>query len=129
METLQGYDYHRDLFEAMNDISRADLHFVNGEVEAALAGYKEAYIRVARESGYASFLLLDRLRDLRWRLEALAPGEALRWLRELQDAWAPELKAHDQWADIITFLDDLRLHFLRKEKAQAAGDPAAAQGR
>jgi tetratricopeptide (TPR) repeat protein len=112
VERLRGYDVQRELFDAMNDIARADLHLIQEEYDQALALYKDAYVRVAEKSGYADFLLLDRLRDLQWRLEELSEELALEWLRELQQAWEMQLIGNEKWPEMLTFLDNVRLHFL-----------------
>jgi hypothetical protein len=112
VEHLRGYDVQRELFDAMNDIARADLHLIQEEYDRALVLYKDAYVRVAEKSGYADFLLLDRLRDLQWRLEELPAGMALQWLRELQRTWEVALAGNENWPEMVTLLEDVRFHFL-----------------
>lgn len=113
VEHLRGYDVQRELFDAMNDIARADLHLIQEEYDQALALYKDAYVRVAEKSGYADFLLLDRLRDLQWRLEELPNGMPLRWLRELQQTWEVELVGNEKWPEMLTILEDIRFHVMQ----------------
>jgi tetratricopeptide (TPR) repeat protein len=108
VEMLSGYDYQRDLFNAMNRIAWGDYNFLLGKHEDALRRYKEAYPAVARESGYANYLLADRLRDLQWRFERLPTKVARRWVNELEDAWEERLRRNEQWPRMLSFLESER---------------------
>lgn len=86
IERIKSF-YQTELFAEMNEINWGDLDFIRGNFDAALAKYKHAYAEVAKRSGYASYLLADRLRDLRWHLRDLPPQIRVEWCDELEEAW------------------------------------------
>ncbi|MBC8275818.1 MAG: tetratricopeptide repeat protein [Chloroflexi bacterium] len=108
IERLQGYDYQEELFAAMNEITRGDLDFMEQRFDSALERYVTAYADVAERTGYASFLLTDRLRDLEWRLRLLPSDEiALQWCDVLESEWQSRLPP-DKWPDMLSVPEHIR---------------------
>lgn len=88
IERIKGYDYQEKLFAAMVDILYGDLAVRSGDLDKALKIYKQAYVDLARETGYATYLLNDRLRDLEWRIREDAPKEKrVEWCDVLEEKW------------------------------------------
>jgi hypothetical protein len=108
VERLQGYDYQKQLFAAMNEITKGDLDFLEERFDSALEKYVTAYAEVARQTGYASFLLTDRLRDLEWRLRLLPSDEmALQWCDVLESEWQSRLPP-EKWPDMLSVPERIR---------------------
>jgi hypothetical protein len=108
IERLQGYDYQEELFAAMNEIIRGDLDFMEQKFDSALERYVTAYADVAEQTGYASFLLTDRLRDLEWRLRHLPSDEmALEWCNVLESEWQSRLPP-EKWSDMLSVPEHIR---------------------
>jgi tetratricopeptide (TPR) repeat protein len=116
VETQAGYGYMETLFGIMNEIAQGDLYFIRWErdqsaerqrfLDRALEQYQAGFVHLAQQSGYANYLLFDRLRDLRWRLDFLSRDQALHWLRALRDAWRPQLRRNEKWPRILAFLQE-----------------------
>jgi hypothetical protein len=128
VETQADRGYMERLFGVMNEIDRGDLSFIRWEqaepqakprfLEQALQHYKEGFAELAEQTGYADYLLFDRLRDLRWRLDYVPQDEALRWIQALRDAWGPRLQGNEKWSRILAFLQEERYkHRKRKGKS------------
>ena len=127
VERLRGYDYQEKLFAAMNEITRGDLDFVEHRFDSALERYAKAYADVAKQSGYALFLLTDRLRDLEWHLRALPPETALLWCDVLENEWQGRLPI-DKWPDMLGVLERIRTEIWTRETAADNGEPETKEG-
>lgn len=108
--------YQTELFAEMNEINWGDLDFIRGNFDAALAKYKHAYAEVAKRSGYASYLLDDRLRDLRWHLLELPPQIRVAWCDKLEEAWL-ESGISDTRPDMFHLLERIRVDALKDNKS------------
>lgn len=86
-DLLKGSDLQADLFSAIGDITLADLDYANQRYEAALKGYATAYPILAKQRGYATYLLKDHLREFERRLRSLEPTIQLQWCKTLGRAW------------------------------------------
>jgi tetratricopeptide (TPR) repeat protein len=87
IERTRGYDYQEALFGAMSELILANLDFKRQNLDRALEKYATAHSDLAEQSGYALYVLTDRLRDLEWRLLALPPDTALAWCDSLEEEW------------------------------------------
>lgn len=115
IEYTEGGDYQQDLFTAMNNITEGDLDFKQGRYEAALDKYGSAYARIAEQSGYASYFLTDRIRDLEWRLQELPPQMALDWCDALEQTW--EMRSiYNLRPDMLDLIERVRLKILGLHK-------------
>jgi tetratricopeptide (TPR) repeat protein len=112
VEKLAGRDYQEQLFTAMNEIAWGDFYFIQNKFDKALEQYQVGYANLARESGYASYLLADRLRDLHWRLESLPAQKALRWVSKLEDVWEEAVGDKELWSNMLRFVEEERQRLL-----------------
>ena len=87
IERLRAYDYREKLFAAIVEVSRGDLDFKSGLFDSALLKYADAYEELAKQSGLATYMLIDRLRDLEWRLRELPPATAVEWCNTFENQW------------------------------------------
>jgi tetratricopeptide (TPR) repeat protein len=87
IERIKGYDYQAALFGAISEVILGSLDFKERNLDRALERYAKAYADIGEQSGYASYLLIDRLRDLEWRLHTLPPEIALAWCDALETEW------------------------------------------
>jgi hypothetical protein len=88
IERIKGYDYQEPLFAAEVEILRGDLAIHQGREEEALEKYRTAYVALAKASGYATYELNNRLRDLEWRIrEDVPPERRVGWCDMLEDSW------------------------------------------
>jgi tetratricopeptide (TPR) repeat protein len=87
IERVKGYDYQERLFAAMSVIILGDLEFKKQNFEVALERYKEGYVAIAKETGYAAYLLNDRMRDLEWRLREMPLQTLFEWCDALENEW------------------------------------------
>ena len=108
IERTQGYDYQEALFATMNRITEGDLHFERGEAEQALERYKVAFADLAKQSGYPTYFLTDRLRDLEKRLRRLEPTESARWCDQLREEWLARSVSSVR-PDMLDMLEQTRL--------------------
>jgi len=89
IDRMKGYDFQADLFSAMSQIVRGDLEYIfRKDYAEALAIYKDAYLHLAQQTGYAVYILRDRLRDLEWRIKYLPDGLAAQWCDSLHEYWS-----------------------------------------
>ena len=73
IDRTKGHDYQEDLFWAMSQITLGDLEYrFKKNFDVALGKYRGAYLSLAQQTGYATYLLQDRLRDLEWRVNRSA---------------------------------------------------------
>jgi len=87
IERIKGYDYQAALFGAIGEVILGSLDFKQRNLDRALERYANAYADIGEQSGYASYLLTDSLRDLEWRLRVLPPEIALTWCDALETDW------------------------------------------
>jgi len=87
IERIKGYDYQEALFSTMSELILANLDFKRQNLDRALEKYITTYSDLAEQSGYAIYLLADRLRDLEWRLLTLPPATTLAWCDSLEEEW------------------------------------------
>jgi tetratricopeptide (TPR) repeat protein len=87
IERIKGYDYQEALFSTMSELILANLDFKRQNLDRALQKYTRIYSDLAEQSGYAIYLLADRLRDLEWRLLTLPPATTLAWCDSLEEEW------------------------------------------
>lgn len=87
VERIKGFDYQEKLFEAISQLILADLDFKQNKTDQALVKYSNAYTILAEQSGYAIYLLKDRLKDLEWRLLSLPKDTILEWCNFLEKEW------------------------------------------
>jgi tetratricopeptide (TPR) repeat protein len=113
MERFAQYDAQEEPFNAMVKTVRADLDYNRGRYEAALAGFRDGFIELARSVGFATFLLHDRLRDLTWRLRDLPVVMALDWCDVLEDAWQ-RVGLLDDRPGMLSVLERARLEALEE---------------
>ena len=111
IERLGGYDYQEILFAAMNEIIRGDLEYKRQNYPSALDKYKKAYTEIAQQSGYATYIFKDRLRDLEWRLRRMPPELALKWCDTFEDEWKAQLLTLSQPA-MLDLLERIRVEIL-----------------
>lgn len=117
IERIKGYDYQETLFAAMNTITQGDLDFKQGKYESALNRYKYAFAEVAKQSGYASYLLTDRLRDLEWLLRKLPRDMALDWCDVLEQEWLAQ-SVFNLRPDMLDLLERIRLENVMLPESQ-----------
>jgi tetratricopeptide (TPR) repeat protein len=87
IERLKGYDYQEDLFSSINEVISGHLDFKHNKRERACQKYMIAYANVADNSGSATYVLVDRLRELEHRMESLPAEIALAWCDEFEKEW------------------------------------------
>jgi tetratricopeptide (TPR) repeat protein len=107
IERIQGSDYQEELFAAIGEIILGDLHFEQQQYSTAREKYETAYPKLARQSGYAAYLLTNRLRMLRWRLSTLPRVMILCWCDALEDAWLAQSPPH-VLPDMLDMLERVR---------------------
>lgn len=90
IERIKGYDYQEELFAAISEIALGSLCFEQGKYDDALEKYGPSYAKIAKLSGYASYLLDGRLRNLTWRFSQLSPEVVLQWCDTLEEEWLEE---------------------------------------
>jgi tetratricopeptide (TPR) repeat protein len=112
-ERIKGYDYQESLFSAMAGITQADLDFELENYSRALDRYSVSYPDLAKQSGYASYLLTNRLSSLEERLRRLSPEERIRWCDTLADSWSDQ--------KVSTVRPDM-LHLLERISSDALKD-------
>ena len=117
IERLKGNDYQADLYSAIQEMILADLDFRQENYKRALVRYSNSYLAIAKQTGYALYLLNDRLKDLEWRSAVLPPEVALEWCNVLEDRWEQE-KIADSW--MFTLRPEMRdaLERIRKTSIQ-----------
>lgn len=111
MGQMKGVTYLADLFLTMADITMADLRFDQGDYDAALQTYGEAYAKVAKQSGYATYLLTGRLRTLEERFHRLLSSKAkevIAWCDYLTQVWT-RASVSDVHPDMLDLLEAIRL--------------------
>lgn len=87
---IKEYDYQEQMFIAVIEIISAHIEYKLGHLDAAFEKYAQAYVEVAKQGGYATYMLVDRVRDLEWYIQSLPPPEALKWCDFLEDSWLNE---------------------------------------
>ena len=107
-----AYDYQEPLYAAMNDIIRGDLEYKQKNYSIALERYKRAYVTIASQSGYAAYIMTDRLRDLEWRLCELPPELVLDWCDALENEWLAHPFLSSQPA-MLDLLERIRFEILK----------------
>lgn len=112
VERIQSFDFLAGYFEAMAQIIHGHLEYETGNFDAALAKYGTYYAELARQTGYASYVLTDSLKDLEARIQRLPPSEALYWCDELGDSWLRGGVASVR-PDMLRRLESLRADILR----------------
>lgn len=105
---IKGYDYQTSLFTAMNELTLADLDFEMGKLDQALPKYVEYFAQLAMQTGYASYLLTDRLREFRKHLMRLPQEIRQAWCQTLEKAWRSKEIAKFR-PDMLRMLEDIRL--------------------
>lgn len=117
IERIKGYDYQEELFGAMSELILADLDFKRDNLDQALERYMRAYSDLAEQSGYATYLLADRLRDLEWRLLTLPSETSLDWCDSLEEEWLGRsvLTKRPEMRDT---LERTRLEAIKRQKEQ-----------
>jgi tetratricopeptide (TPR) repeat protein len=115
IDRIKGYDYQQALFGAISEFILADLDFKHQNLGRALEKYTKAYADLAEQSGYAIYLLIDRLIDLEWRVLTLEPEIALNWCNLLEGEWMRRsvLAKRPEMRDTI---ERIRVKALRKQK-------------
>jgi tetratricopeptide (TPR) repeat protein len=116
-ERIKGYDYQEPLFSAMAGITQADLHFELEHYPRALEEYAASYADLAKQFGYASYLLTNRLSSLEARLRNLPPDERIRWCDTLADSWS-ERTVSTVRPDMLHLLEDIRSDALKEAGRQ-----------
>ena len=113
IEHLKGYDYQEPLFAAMLDILRGTTALYHQQYDEALEKYKEAYSCLAHESGYATYHLIDRLRDLESRIREDLPSELqIPWCDALEDQWIADGLSSAR-PEMIDCIEKLRSEFIK----------------
>ena len=112
IEHLKGYDYQEPLFAAMLDILRGTMALDHKQYDDALEKYKQAYSQLAKESGFATYHLIDRLRDLEWRIREDLPAELrIAWCDALEDQWIADGLSSAR-PEMIDSIEKLRSAFI-----------------
>lgn len=106
-ERIKGFDYQQELFSAISDITLADMDFTLGRHETALPKYIMAYAEVAKQKGYASYLLTDRLTALDGRIRQLSTDARMRWCDALEKGWSEQSVLEDR-PEMLRMLEDIR---------------------
>jgi tetratricopeptide (TPR) repeat protein len=113
VERAKGYDYQEPLFAATAEILRGELDIYNNRFKEAKERYKQAYINLARETGYSTYILNDRMRDLEWRIREDVPVEQRKaWCDEIEDAWI-EAGISTSHPEMIDRIEKLRAEFIQ----------------
>ena len=108
IQRIQKITFDQNILQAITSILKGNLHFINKQYEQALETYKTAYMALAEQSGYASYLLKDCIRDLRWYLQELSFDKRLDWCDQLEEAWLE--KAIDiKRQEMISLIERVRL--------------------
>jgi tetratricopeptide (TPR) repeat protein len=105
---LPGFEIQQDVFTAISNLTLAHLEFIQEKYDSALDHFAGSFTKLAKSSGYASYLLTDRLRDLEWRLRDLDPDRSLQWCETLEKVWK-ESGAMTQRPDMQDMLERIRL--------------------
>jgi tetratricopeptide (TPR) repeat protein len=113
IERIRGYDYQEALFAAISEMILGDLDFKRQEFHAAFERYKKAYADLAEQSGYALYLLTDRLRDLEWRLRSLPSEAVLEWCDILEGEWRDRTLLSRR-PEMLDLLERMRFEALRQ---------------
>ncbi len=110
---MKGYEYQEGLFGAMCDIIQGDLYCEQGQYDEALEAYRQGYTHLARQTGYASYILNDRLWNLSWRFREQLPREVIpHWCDVLEAEWLSQ-KVLTARPDMLRMLETFRLDALR----------------
>lgn len=117
MERIKGYDYQEMLFSAIAGITQADLDFEQEKYQSALDGYVISYADLAKQTGYASYLLTDRLISLDVRIRRLPIVERINWCDRLEDAWLKQSVSTVR-PDMLRLLEDIRFDALMESGRQ-----------
>jgi tetratricopeptide (TPR) repeat protein len=121
IERIKGYDYQETLFAAMSKMILGDLDFKRQEFRSALERYKKAYADLAEQSGYALYLLTDRLRDLEWRVRALPSETTLEWCDTLEAEWRARALLSTR-PEMLDLLERIRLEALQRQMEHKDND-------
>lgn len=107
VERIKGFDYQADLFSVMADITLADLAFSQGRYDEALNRYAHTFAEVAQQTGYATYLLTDRLRGLDHHIRSLPITLRLQWCDFLEQHWL-ESSVSSIRPDMLRLLETIR---------------------
>ncbi len=110
-ERLKGYDYQETLFAAMGEIALADVAFEQGDFDTALYKYALSFADLAQQTGYASYLLTDKLRELEKRLHLLPNDTKLAWCDYLANLWETKHVSLSR-PDMLRLIEEIRIDML-----------------
>ncbi|MCL4301557.1 MAG: tetratricopeptide repeat protein [Anaerolineae bacterium] len=110
-ERIKGFVYQEELFSAMSDITLANLAFEQKQYSSALEKYASAYASMAKQTGYASYLLTDNLRGLSQRMQRLTAEMKLKWCDTLEEHWLTQSVSTVR-PDMLQLLEEIRLNTL-----------------
>jgi tetratricopeptide (TPR) repeat protein len=112
IDNLKSGDYQEELFAILRDITQGDWHFEQNRYQEALEIYKHNYAELARRSGYAKYLLRDRLRNLEWRFSVLPQELVLTWCNELEREWLSR-GVSSVYPEMLELLEQIRGKYLK----------------
>jgi tetratricopeptide (TPR) repeat protein len=113
-ERIKGYDYQEELFAAMSDITLAEIDFAQGVYDLAIEKYATAFAVLAKQTGYASYLLADRLKVLEQRLQTLSSAMRLHWCDYLEAQWL-ERSVSTVRPDMLRLLEGIRFDAMMRQ--------------
>ncbi len=109
---LPGFEGQQEVFAAIASMTQAHLDFAQKNYGQALELFVGSFNQLANCTGYASYLLTDRLRDLEWRLREMPRDQALLWCDTLEYRWG-QTRALEQRPDMLDMLERIRLERYR----------------
>lgn len=117
IERIKGYDYQEELFAAISELILADIDFKRKNLSKAIEKYSKIYSDLAEQSGYANYLLADRLKDLEWRLLSLQPDIALDCCNLLENEWQRR-SVITRRPEMRNTLEQIRFKAIRRQTEQ-----------
>lgn len=115
---IREQDVQVKVLKAITELSTAHLEFVRRQYPQALERFTQAFSELANTTGYAAYLLGDRLRDLEWRLRDLLeadPQLAKDWCDHLLRGWDASGALRNR-PDMRFMLERIRREVIKKIK-------------
>ena len=106
-ERIKGYDFQESLFDAVAEITMADLSYFKKDYSVALNKYAAAFEVLAKQTGYSTYLLTDRIKNLSDHISSLPTSMRLQWCDTLEDRWLNGSVSTTR-PDMLRMLEDIR---------------------
>lgn len=108
-EHLSSYEPRGEFFAAVSRILQADLDFEQSKYDLALDAYSHGYVIMAKQKGYAFYLLTDRLEQLAQKIRKLASEIRLHWCDVLEQSWL-EQSISSVRPEMLRLIQDIRFN-------------------